>query len=513
MDGHTLRHLPPSWQDWLFASDWAFQPEAPGIVGLAWKSKQEGESQPTSPILHVLFVDSSTGQALHQDAYHWGGESMQDMQLWPGVTPQEWVLTWQTYRTASDPAYVLLCPMYCEAPLDSALPVVIDAVKERMTRAGPVIFVAATQQDIRAVRLRPFLDDTSPSFVRLSRVVKKHMREPRRSSFTTSLLEILWLGGTVQSAVIEDDALKVGVALAGNGWYLITFRAHYQDDEEFVIEDPDRGSRNVVERKPYWQLEMAGGPVPVPHKLGKLRWKHPFHLHIPASDDPYGSFMDDVIVGAVTIAGPAWKAARQEAQSTIVVAVGLLTKEAIGLPEEHARLLRGGELVCLSASGEVVQECKEELVEQVALCLVGETVVGVDRLQRRWRVWRWEPLGGRERFTTVRWLDEEVVQAHVVTNHDNSDPHGRRFWLVEERRKGLRVSRCDGQTLGETEPPLDLVGWGLPAVQERSVGHWDWPVKKGLIGHDNALVLIAVDEQNRMVLYRVEAGEGEREEV
>jgi hypothetical protein len=34
-----------------------------------------------------------------------------------------------------------------------------------------------------------------------------------------------------------------------------------------------------------------------------------------------------------------------------------------------------------------------------------------------------------------------------------------------------------------------------------------------MIGHDNALVLIATDEQSRMVLYRVEVGEREREEV
>ena len=511
MDGRTLTHLAPGWQDWLFASDWAFQPADAGIVGLAWKSKQEWESQPIPPILHVQFVDISTGQVLHEDAYHWGGESMQDIQLWPGLTPQEWVLTWQTYRTASEPAYVLLCPMRWDAPLDSALPVVIDAVKEQMTRVGPVIFVTATQEDIRAVRLRPFFDDTSPSFVRLSWVVKKHLREPRRSSFTTSLLEFLWLGGTVQSAVIEDNALKAGVALAGNHWYLITFRARHNMDEEVVVEYPDIGFTNVIKGKPYWQLEIAGGRLSASHKL---RWKRPFHLHIPASSSPYFQFMDDVIVGAVAIAGPAWQSAQQEAQPTIVVAVGLLTKEAIGLPDEQARPLRGGELVCLSASGEVVQECTEELVEQVALCLVGETVVGVDRLQRRWRLWRWEPLAGQERFTMVRWLDQEVVQAHVVTNHDNSDAQGRRFWLVEERRKGLRVSRCDGQTLGETEPALDLVGWGLPAQQERPLmGHWDWPVKKGLIGHNNALVLLAVDEQNRMVLYRVEAGEDEREEV
>ncbi len=68
---------------------------------------------------------------------------------------------------------------------------------------------------------------------------------------------------------------------------------------------------------------------------------------------------------------------QQDERQTVVVAIGLVKKEATSLPEEQARLLRGGELICLSQEGQVVQECKEEIVEQVELCLVGDTIVGV----------------------------------------------------------------------------------------------------------------------------------------
>ncbi|MHB8595846.1 MAG: hypothetical protein ACYDER_03435 [Ktedonobacteraceae bacterium] len=87
-----------------------------------------------------------------------------------------------------------------------------------------------------------------------------------------------------------------------------------------------------------------------------------------------------------------------------------------------------------------------------------------------------------------------MVHAHVVTNHENSDPQGAAFWLVEERPEGLKVKRCDGQTLEETEEPIVFQHYSLPYSLERS------------IGHNDALLLIAADEENQMVLYRVEAG-------
>lgn len=59
----------------------------------------------------------------------------------------------------------------------------------------------------------------------------------------------------------------------------------------------------------------------------------------------------------------------------------------------------------------------------------------------------------------------------------------------------------------KTETPVTLTEWSLPYALGRSVGEWDWPIKKGVIGHEDALLLIAADEQNRIVLYRVEASD------
>jgi len=469
-----------------------------GILGIVWKNKKEWEARSPSA-LYIAVVDCTTGEIKHKDSHHWQ-DVAEDIRLWPGFTLDEWIITWQVARTAN----ILLCPFHFGTTLTTVTPVVIDTVTEDMTGIGPVVFVTATEQDIRVVHLQPLLDDTSPPFVRVSRIVRKHLDQPNRAGFMKPILEYLWLGGTVQTKAIED-ALKAEVAIRGQTWYLVTFNAEENMNEEFEFELPEIGIRKV-QGKPYWRFKIAGGHLP----LSKLMWKYLFRIQIPANSDPYASFFEDVIVGTYLIAGPTWITVKREASQTIVAAVGLIKKEALGLPEEQARPLRGGALLCLSSTGQVVQECKEEIVEQVELCLVGDTVIGVDRIQRRWRLWCWEPLTGKEQFSTVQWLDESVVHAHVVTNHENSDPQGTQFWLVEERPKGLAVSRRDGQTLEEIEEPITLTGWSLPYALDRPVGEWDWPVKKGLIGYQDALLLIAADEENQMVLYRVEAGTEER---
>jgi len=495
MHDHLVFHLLPSWEDWIFESSWAFQEMATGTLGIAWKSKKEWEAQ-LPPQLRVVFIDCKEGKVKHLDTYEWHGLSMENIRLWVGIQPDEWFITWRSLN----PTNILLCPIHWNIPLVSVTPVAIDEVKRNMTHLGTVVFVATTERDVRVVRLQPLIDNTEPSLVRLSRMVEKYPGNLEHIGFMKPILETILSGGISQAKGIWE-ALKAGAVSKGQGWYLVTFNAQYNMNEEFVIEHPNIGIRNVVKGRPYWSMAVSGGPLPV----SKQTWKHSFNMQIQASSNPYSRFTTDVIVGAYLIAGPDWMSPQKGTLQTVIIAVGLIKKEALGLPEEQAHSLRGGELICLSQNGQVVQECKEEIVEQVELCLVGNTVIGVDRIQRRWRLWQWEPLAGKEQFTTVQWLDESVVHAHVVTNHENSDPQGTQFWLVEERPKGLAVSRRDGQTLKEIEEPITLTGWSLPYALDRPVGEWDWPIKKGLIGHEDALLLIAADEENRMVLYRVEA--------
>jgi len=505
-----LANLPITLDEWMFDSSWAFRPIAEGLLGLVWESKTYRAVKKEAEI-HLQFFNCEMGKSEYSDVYHYKGIA-DNLFIHADKAQAHWFLTWEGHLSEHDPPFIALCPIQRNVPLSSTRQVIIDQSIDRMTRMGPVLSVVGTEQSSIIIHLRPGVDDTESTLICVNRVMNTNLGDDSQES-------------------IAELALRATICQQNAIWHMILFDAEWVKNESVTIElsslkkEPSKGfladlgqlftkskakpgntQRRVLKVKPYWRFWITGGNSLFTDPL----WKHQFHISIPATSDPYADFWDDVVTGATIISGPHMKSSQQDIQQIVVAAAGIVKKEALGLPEEQARLLRGGELICLSQHGQVVQECKEEIVEQVELCLVGDTVVGVDRIQRRWRLWRWEPLAGREQFSTIQWLDAEVVHAHVVTNHENSDPEGTHFWLVEERPKGLAVSRRDGQTLEETEKPLMLTGWSLPYALERSVGEWDWPVKKGIIGHNDALLLIAANEENRMVLYRVEADTEER---
>jgi hypothetical protein len=505
MQGKVLAHMPPIWEDWVLKSSWSFWQASEGILGLSWVKKISHNNEQRQ-VINLAFIDCETGESIHSDSFQWhDGSDVKHLQLWPGDVQDKWVLTWDGFPTEQHPRSILLCSIQWNVPVSSSKIMVIDRAFDEMSSVGSVLFATIAGELATVMHLRPGIGDAEPTFVSVN-----HIMINRNEKLGEDIIE--W-------------ALKATACIQENRWYLVVFDAEWAYTEELMsktlrkIQSEATGpsksrlfTRQATKRPifqktpafssdPLWRFWIAEGSLP----FSIPTWEYRLQIGIPADSDPYAYFDEDVVVGSVIIAGPTWVSPKRETLQTIIVAVGLIKKEAIGLPEEQAHPLRGGELLCLSQNGQAVQECKEEIIEQVELCLVGDAVVGVDRIQRRWRLWQWEPLAGKEQFTTVRLLDESVVHAHVVTNHENSDPKGTHFWLVEERPNGLTVSRCDGQTLGETEEPAMLKHYSLPYSLERSVGHWDWPVKKGIIGYQDALLLIAADEQNRMVLYRVEA--------
>lgn len=508
MQGKVLAYLPPLWEDWVLKSSWSFWQASKGLLGLAWVRKISNKRE-QKPVIDIAFIDCETGESNHSDSFQWhDGSDVKHLQLWTGDVQNKWVLTWDGFPTQQPPRSILLCSVQWNIPLSSSIIMQIDQAFDEMSSVGSAIFATITGEIATVVHLKPGIGDAEPTFVLVNHIIVN------------------------RNAKLEEDtiewALKATAYIQGNKWYSVMFDAEWAYTEEVMsktlrqilreatgpsksrlftrqaIKRPLSPNPPVFSSDPLWRFWVAGGSLP----LSVPTWEYRLRIGIPADSDPYAYFDEDVIVGSVIITGPRLIRESQNERQTILVAVGIIKKEAIGLPLEQTTHLRGGELLCLSQDGQVVQECKEEIVEQVELCLVGNAVIGVDRIQRRWRLWRWEPLAGKEQFSTVQWLDESVVHAHVVTNHENSDPQGTHFWLVEERPEGLRVKRCDGQTLEETEESLLLKQYSLPYSLERSIGHWDWPVKKGIIGYEDALLLIAADEQNQMVLYRVEATDG-----
>jgi hypothetical protein len=122
-------------------------------------------------------------------------------------------------------------------------------------------------------------------------------------------------------------------------------------------------------------------------------------------------------------------------------------------------------------------------------------------LKGQWRLWNWEPLVGPP-FQTRIPLDQDVLRAHVVAATGKEEQNTHHFWLIEEYSDQVKIARRDASTLAEVTPAVNLAGVHL-LLPQYSSGSLDWHTSLEAMAYQGTLLLLAVDEQERLALYQV----------
>jgi hypothetical protein len=166
---------------------------------------------------------------------------------------------------------------------------------------------------------------------------------------------------------------------------------------------------------------------------------------------------------------------------------------------EASRLPRKVDLLLwINALGEERQRCTERIGLCVQMCRVQSTMVGVDVFNGQWRVWNWVPQQAAS-FQSVIWLDETVSGVHVVAGEETAQ---QRFWLIEDRGEGVRISRRDAQTLAEVVPGETLPGVHLLEPQN-GPGSLDWHSERDIAVYQETLLVLGINEKSQIALYQV----------
>jgi hypothetical protein len=74
--------------------------------------------------------------------------------------------------------------------------------------------------------------------------------------------------------------------------------------------------------------------------------------------------------------------------------------------------------------------------------------------------------------------------------------------LIEEYSDQVKIARRDASTLSEVTPAVNLAGVHL-LLPQYSSGSLDWHTSLEAIAYQGTLLLLAVDEQERLALYQV----------
>lgn len=154
--------------------------------------------------------------------------------------------------------------------------------------------------------------------------------------------------------------------------------------------------------------------------------------------------------------------------------------------------------VCLDQHGRVIQKCETALGRYPHLCCCLQSIVGVDQMAQRWRLWNW-PVLQQTTLQTIIELDEGCQRAFVYA--EPGDVSGR-FWLIEERDNGVSISHRDAHTLAELTPALFLPQTALlPGdEEERPLNGYH---NHGIIPYQGSLLLLLKDEHGELTLYQV----------
>jgi hypothetical protein len=237
-----------------------------------------------------------------------------------------------------------------------------------------------------------------------------------------------------------------------------------------------------------------------------LDWKYMFDIGLPVRDRVKSHPFNDLEwlrAEAALIEGPIVPATGRR---TFVAGAAMvdITEEQVygaGIERIEERAKQVSSLCCVDEAGQLMRRYEGPVGLELHLCLAGLTVVGVDVIEQRRRLWNWTPLS-EQRQQRVRWLDAEVQRIFVVAD-DATDEEGRnRFWLVEEYADRVRVSRCDAISLSEVAPAVVLPDIHIPSRQKDWTPlQWDKPV--GMLVYRSTLLVLGVDAQQQYLLYQV----------
>jgi hypothetical protein len=133
------------------------------------------------------------------------------------------------------------------------------------------------------------------------------------------------------------------------------------------------------------------------------------------------------------------------------------------------------------------------------VCRAGKQIVGVDLVGEQWRLWTWRPLE-QATFDQLLWLDKEVQRACVMaeTEPEQSDA----CWLIEEYADRISVSQRSAATLEQRTSPVVLSNVHL-LLPQSGYGRLDWHTEVDALVHNGIMLLLAVDDDEQPVLYRI----------
>lgn len=98
-----------------------------------------------------------------------------------------------------------------------------------------------------------------------------------------------------------------------------------------------------------------------------------------------------------------------------------------------------GGLFCIDSMGQILAQQEYVLGEYLRMCVCGDSVIGVDFLEERWRLWSWSP--GTKNLVEIQMdLQYDAKRVTLVPVESSDQYVTPSFWSIAEHANGIQVS-------------------------------------------------------------------------
>lgn len=248
-----------------------------------------------------------------------------------------------------------------------------------------------------------------------------------------------------------------------------------------------------------WLYLLSGG-----RDYTETRWQH--YLERGIAVDKRAVPVDDLITGPLVVSAAAIAGPERPENRLPIFVVGMIMMNAQHKIDEKYRITaktniieQVNHLLCIDAEGNLVQTYQGSVGLYPMFCRARNRIVGVDLIGDQWRLWIWRPLE-QATFDQLLLLEKEVQRACVIAENEPGQEDV--CWLIEEYADRLTISKRSAMTLEQVTSPAILLGVHL-LLPQSGYGRLDWHTEVDALVHDDTMLLLAVDDDDQLVLFRV----------
>ena len=248
-----------------------------------------------------------------------------------------------------------------------------------------------------------------------------------------------------------------------------------------------------------WLYLLSGGK-----EYAEASWLHYLERGIPV--DKRAVPVDDLITGQLVLSATAIAGPERPENGLPTFVASMIMMNAQHKPDEKYRITaktniheQVSRLLCIDAEGNLVQTYQGSIGLYPVLCRARNHIVGVDLIGDQWRLWTWRPLE-QATFDQLLLLDKEVQRACVIVEDEPGQEDV--CWLIEEYADRVIISKRSAVTLEQVASPAVLSSVHL-LLPQSGYGRLDWHTEVDALVHDDTMLLLAVDNDDQLVLYRV----------